>query len=153
MARSMSQVRSIFSEFGFLSAAYGETVSQLTQWSNPDTSVSIESTFDLLIVNRFAALNTYAFHVVATARNTHSKAEDKLELALGLIKCVWCQYVRCDNLTGHNFMCDEISEHEFVSELNNEGFMEKAPSFDSGFLLSSGAVEKISSKEAASNHV
>ena len=75
MARSMSQVRSIFSKLGFLSAAYGETVSQLTQWSNPDTSVSIESTFDLLIVNRFAALNTYAFHVDSSKHAFQSRRQ------------------------------------------------------------------------------
>ena len=125
----------------------------LTQLSNPDKSVSVESKFDLVILNLFAALNTRAFEVIATARHLHYNAEDKLELALGLIKCVWCQYIRCDNLTGHNFMCDEISEHEFASELNKEGFIEKAPSFDSWVLLSDGVVEPVFYKEVACEHV
>ena len=50
-------------------------------------------------------------------------------------------------------MYNEISEDEFASELNNEGFIEKAPSFDSWVLLSSGIVETVFHKEVASKHV
>ena len=113
----------------------------------------MESKLDLLIVNRFAALSTNAFDVIATGQNSHYKAEDKLELALHLIKCVGCQYVRCDNITGYSFMCNEISENEFSSELNYEGFIEKALSFDSWVLLSGGVVETVFSKQVASMHV
>ena len=41
----------------------------------------------------------------------------------------------------------------FASTLNNEGFTEKAPSFDSWVLLSGGVVETVFYKEVASKHV
>ena len=105
-----------------MSSTYGETVYQLIQLSNPDKSVPIASTFDLLIVNRLAASNTHAFLVIATIRSMFYKAEDKLELALDLIKCVGCQYIHCDNLTEHNFMCNEISEDEFCIYIEQRRF-------------------------------
>ena len=74
--------------------------------------------------------------------NLFCKAEDKLELALDLIKCVGCHYKRCDNSTGHNFMCNEISEDEFCSS-----------SFDSWVLLSGGVVDTVFYKEVAHKHV
>ena len=57
-----------------------------------------------------------------------------------------------DNLAGYNFVCNEISEDEFASTWNNEGFIKKAPSFDSWVLLQGGVVETILYKEVASNH-
>ena len=86
-----------FFKLGFSSATYGETVHQLTLLSNPYKSVSIGPKFDLFIVNGLAALSNHAFDVIATVRNLHYKAEDKLELALDLIKCVGCQNIRCDS--------------------------------------------------------
>ena len=50
-------------------------------------------------------------------------------------------------------MCNEISEGEFASKLNNEGFIEKAPSFDLWVLLSGGIVETVFYKEVASKRV
>ena len=50
-------------------------------------------------------------------------------------------------------MCRVISEDEFASKLNNEGFIEKAPSFDLWVLLSGGIVETVFYKEVASKRV
>ena len=68
MARSMSQVRAVFADLGYMSASYGESIFQLGEWSDSSNEVTVCSQFDVMFMNPFISMTNFSFDIVATAK-------------------------------------------------------------------------------------
>lgn len=153
MAKLLSKTRSVFSELGFLCASYSESLYQLSDVRNSENSVVVDSKFEVLFVNRFAAYDFNTFDAIATADTLYYKDNNTLISMLNLIKCKESQFLRVDNLKGTVFSCADIPKAAFVDMLHASGFIPFAYDFESWVILSGGMVENVLYKDCVSKHV
>ena len=143
MVRSLSQVRAVFADLGYMRASYGESIFQLRRWSDSSNDVTVCSQFDVMFMNPYISMTNYSFDIVATAKSLFYKAEDTPKLAVDMVKGIDHTYARCDNLYAFHFVSEPVSESEFKSSMFDNGYIEQIIDFEFWTLQTGGVVEHV----------
>ena len=153
MARSMSQVRAMFADLGYMSASNGESIYQLSKRSDSSNDVTVCSQFDVMLVKPYISMTTCSFDIVATAKSLFHKADQTPKLAVDMVKGLDHTYARCDNLDAFHFAGEPVSESEFKSSVFDNGHKEQIIDFEFWTFLTGGVVDHVKYKRIMSKHM
>ena len=153
MARSMSQVRAMFADLGYMSASYGESTYQLSKRSDSSNDGTVCPQFDVMFMNPYISMTNYSLDIVATAKSLSYKVGDTLKLAVDVVKGVDHTYARCDNFDAFHFASESVSDSEFKSSVFDNGHKEQIIDFEFWTFLTGGVVDHVKYKRIMSKHM
>lgn len=143
MAKSMSQVRAVYSELGYMSAAYGETFYSMNKQQDASKDVAVCSKFEVMFVNRYITITDYDYDLFATSESLYFKDKNKLNEIVNMIKGIDYNLCRCDNIDAFRFSAELVSKSKFKYGMSSNGFSEEAIDFEFWVLLTGGIIEDV----------